>query len=85
MILLSIKTERHAGMVLFGCASTTYPPAPQLAASPDYLYKIGPGDSVNVVVWRNPELSMSVTVRPDGRITAPLIEDMLSRLQGFRR
>jgi polysaccharide export outer membrane protein len=47
-----------------------------LAASPDYLYKIGPGDSVNVVVWRNPELSTSVTVRPDGRITAPLIEDL---------
>ncbi len=65
-----------AGMVLFGCASPTYPPAPQLAASPDYLYKIGPGDSVQVVVWRNPELSTSVTVRPDGRITAPLIEDL---------
>ena len=65
-----------AGMVLFGCASTTYPPAPQLAASPDYLYKIGPGDSVQVVVWRNPELSTTVSVRPDGRITAPLIEDL---------
>ena len=64
------------GVVLFGCASPTYPPAPQLAASPDYLYKIGPGDSVQVVVWRNPELSTSVTVRPDGRITAPLIEDL---------
>ena len=64
------------GIVLFGCASVEYPPAPQVAASPDYLYKIGPGDSVNVVVWRNPELSMTVTVRPDGRITAPLIEDM---------
>ena len=65
-----------AGMVLFGCASTPYPPAPQLAASPDYLYKIGPGDSVQVVVWRNPELSTTVSVRPDGRITAPLIEDL---------
>ena len=58
-----------------GCA-TSYPPAPTVAASPDYLYKIGPGDSVQVVVWRNPELSLSVTVRPDGRITAPLIEDL---------
>lgn len=64
------------GMFLFACASTNYPPAPQVAASPDYLYKIGPGDSVNIVVWRNPELSMTVTVRPDGRITAPLIEDL---------
>ena len=64
------------GLGLIGCATTEYPPAPKLAASPDYLYKIGPGDSVNVVVWRNPELSTSVTVRPDGRITAPLIEDL---------
>ena len=65
------------GVALFaGCASTDYPPAPQVAATPDYLYKIGPGDTVNVVVWRNPELSTSVPVRPDGKITAPLIEDL---------
>jgi polysaccharide export outer membrane protein len=62
---------------LVGCKTTpTYPPAPQNAATPDYLYKIGPLDSVNVVVWRNPELSTSVPVRPDGKITAPLIEDL---------
>ena len=59
-----------------GCTTTPYPPAPQIAATPDYLYKIGPLDSVNVVVWRNPELSTSVPVRPDGKITAPLIEDL---------
>ena len=64
-------------MLLAGCSSTPpYPEAPALAASPDYLYKIGPLDNVNVTVWRNPELSMSVTVRPDGKITAPLIEDL---------
>jgi len=64
-------------MLLAGCSSTPpYPEAPTFAASPDYLYKIGPLDSVNVTVWRNPELSMSVTVRPDGKITAPLIEDL---------
>ena len=62
--------------LLAGCASTAYPPAPEIAASPDYLYKIGPLDSVNVTVWRNPELSMSVTVRPDGKITGPLFEDL---------
>jgi polysaccharide biosynthesis/export protein len=62
---------------IMGCSNTpTYPPAPQLAASPDYLYKIGPGDQVNVTVWRNPEISASVSVRPDGKITAPLIEDL---------
>ena len=44
--------------------------------TPDYLYKIGPLDSVSVIVWRNQELSTSVPVRPDGKITAPLIEDL---------
>ena len=40
------------------------------------LYLIGPGDNVNIFVWGNPELSSSVPVRPDGRITTPLIEDV---------
>src|SRR4030095_8100065 len=59
-----------------GSKTSPYPPAPQSAATPDYLYKIGTLDSVNVIVWRNPELSTSVPVRPDGKITAPLIEDL---------
>lgn len=62
-----------------GCASTEkYPPAPAKAAASDYRYVIGPGDTVNIIVWRNPELSMSVPVRPDGRIASPLIEDMMA-------
>ena len=60
---------------LIGCASP-YPPAPPLAASPDYNYVIGPGDTVSITVWRNPELSMAVPVRPDGKITGPLVEDL---------
>jgi polysaccharide export outer membrane protein len=64
------------GAAVFGCSS--YPPAPSVAASPDYNYIIGPGDNVNIVVWRNPELSMSVPVRPDGKITAPLVEDLVA-------
>lgn len=64
-------------MVAVGCA-TANPPAPAAAASPDYNYIIGPGDSVNIVVWRNPELSMSVPVRPDGKIAAPLVEDLVA-------
>jgi len=63
------------GALVFGCA-TGNPPAPSAAASPDYNYIVGPGDTVNIVVWRNPELSMSVPVRPDGKITAPLVEDL---------
>jgi len=60
---------------LAGCATPDYPPAPRLS-NVDYNYHIGPADVVNVIVWRNPELSMSVPVRPDGMITTPLIEDL---------
>lgn len=61
-------------MLITACSS--HPPAPTSAASPDYNYKIGPGDNLNIVVWRNPELSMTVPVRPDGKISAPLIDDL---------
>ncbi len=42
--------------------------------SPDYI--IGPRDSLQIFVWRNPELTTSVTVRPDGKVTVPLIDDL---------
>ena len=58
-----------------GCA-TNYPPAPPQISGIDYNYIIGPLDNVNVIVWRNPELSMAVPVRPDGKITTPLIDDL---------
>jgi len=45
-------------------------------ASPDYL--IGPLDDLEIFVWRAPELSTEVTVRPDGRISTPLVEDMVA-------
>ncbi len=59
---------------LGGCK--TYP-----SLSPDekyvsHDYLIGPGDNVDVIVWRNPEVSMAVPVRPDGKITTPLVEDL---------
>ena len=64
-------------LVLSGCA-TKYPPlegGPAPAqVTPDYI--IGAGDSINIFVWRNPELSSGVTVRPDGKITTPLVEDV---------
>ncbi len=69
-------------LILGGCASK----APQLPSatliqpyttSPsDYTYLIGPGDSVQIFVWRNPEVSNTVLVRPDGKITAPLVEEL---------
>lgn len=65
-------------LVLSGCAGMSYPPAPTTVASPEYNYVIGPGDGLNIVVWRNPELSMNVQVRPDGKIAAPLVEDLVA-------
>ena len=43
---------------------------------PGASYVIGPLDQLQIFVWRNPELSTNVSVRPDGRITIPLIEDL---------
>jgi len=51
-------------------------PATAAEASPDYL--IGPLDQLQIFVWRAPELSTDVTVRPDGRISTPLVEDMVA-------
>ncbi|HXF46226.1 MAG TPA: XrtA/PEP-CTERM system exopolysaccharide export protein [Burkholderiaceae bacterium] len=59
-------------------ACGTAPPAPVSAATPQYRYVIGPLDTVNIIVWRNPELSITVPVRPDGRISTPLVEDLLA-------
>jgi polysaccharide export outer membrane protein len=66
------------GLAFFmtGCATPHYPPAPSSLGSVDYNYHIGPSDTVNIIVWRNPELSLSVPVRPDGMITTPLIDDL---------
>jgi polysaccharide export outer membrane protein len=64
-------------LALSGCASKYPPleggPAPA-QITPDYI--IGAGDNIEIFVWRNPELSSSVTVRPDGKITTPLVEDV---------
>jgi polysaccharide export outer membrane protein len=60
-----------------GCSSTAvYPPLAKQAVGTDTPYLIGAGDTLNVVVWRNPELSITLPVRPDGKITTPLVEDL---------
>ena len=64
-----------ATLLIVGC-STPYPPAPREAATSDYNYIIGPLDTVNIIVWRNPELSLTVPVRPDGKVTTPLVDDL---------
>jgi polysaccharide export outer membrane protein len=56
------------------------PPTPSQATTKavgsDYI--IGPGDTLQVFVWRNPELSVTVPVRPDGKISTPLVENMVA-------
>lgn len=66
-------------LILSGCASgPQFPEATAAAPSVPRDYLIGPGDTVNVTVWRNPEVSMVVAVRPDGKITTPLVEDLVA-------
>ena len=52
------------------------PAAPASPVSADYL--IGPGDTLEIFVWRNPDLTITVPVRPDGKISTPLVEDMVA-------
>lgn len=68
-------------ILLVACASPSanYPAAPSIAATPDYNYIVGPGDTLNIIVWRNPELSMSVPVRPDGKVSTPLVDELVAQ------
>ena len=55
-------------------AASTYP---SLTTSvDDYQYLIGPGDNLTIFVWRNPDISGSFVVRPDGKVTTSLVEDV---------
>jgi polysaccharide export outer membrane protein len=65
--------------LLVGCAfGPSYPPAPREAPGTDYNYVIGPLDTINIIVWRSPELSTVVPVRPDGKVTTPLVDDVVA-------
>ncbi|PRC93526.1 XrtA/PEP-CTERM system exopolysaccharide export protein [Solimicrobium silvestre] len=63
---------------LGGCATNVNPPGSTDVQASNNDYLIGAGDTVNVIVWRNPEVSMVVPVRPDGKITTPLVEDIVA-------
>jgi polysaccharide export outer membrane protein len=67
--------------LLAGCNGSTasLPPAPADTSTPTLAeYKIGQGDMIDVAVWRSPELSASVPVRPDGKISTPLVGETLA-------
>lgn len=61
---------------LVACSGPKYPPAPHDASAAEYRYVIGAGDTLNIIVWRNPDLSQTLQVRPDGRISSPLVDDL---------
>ena len=66
-----------ASAVVLLSACATHVPAPPYVDTPiDRYYLVGPGDNVSIIVWGNPELSMAVPVRPDGKLTTPLVEDL---------
>lgn len=67
-----------AGMLITGCGSTSYPEvaASERAAQPDYQYVVGPGDTMEIFVWGNEELTTGGVVRPDGKLTTRLVEDL---------
>jgi polysaccharide export outer membrane protein len=65
-----------AGCLVFLGGCETPPLAPNVEPPTEYTYIIGPGDSVEMFVWGNPEVSRTIPVRPDGKISAPLVEEL---------
>ena len=63
-----------SGCSLFG----SYPSLEGEEQATEHDYLIGPSDEIDIIVWRNPEVSMLVAVRPDGKITTPLVEDLVA-------
>jgi polysaccharide export outer membrane protein len=83
-----IQSNRQAACALFAAlaiATGTAPsaavlaaPVPPATSAVGADYRIGPGDSLQIYVWQNPDLSVTVPVRQDGKVSTPLVEDMLA-------
>ena len=74
---IAIVSAFAAALVLGACAGGTgLPPAQLGAESPSPQYRVGPGDTLEIFVWREEELSVDMPVRPDGVISVPLVGDI---------
>lgn len=82
MQLVSVRSLRLILLVLcgflVGCGTQGSVRVPPNAVASNNNYLIGPGDTLQIFVWRNPEISVVVPVRPDGKISTPLVEDMVA-------
>jgi polysaccharide export outer membrane protein len=80
VVLRTIAVALVGGFLAAACAqeppSTAAPADPLPDGAAQYL--IGPGDQLQIFVWNHPELSPIVPVRPDGRISTPLVENMVA-------
>jgi polysaccharide biosynthesis/export protein len=65
-------------ILLISLTACYQPLLEDVSQTSDYTYQIGPGDSINIFVWGNPELSITTPVRPDGKISVPLVEEVLA-------
>ncbi len=71
LILTTVGCSTNSGKLP---SATTY--TSNTTSVDDYQYLIGPGDSVSIFVWRNPDISGTFVVRPDGMVTTSLVEDI---------
>ena len=85
LILLAAFLGGHAALAQAPATGTPAPAPAPVATAPaaqsdefSQTYLIGPGDQLQVFVWRSPELESTVPVRPDGKISTPLVEDMIA-------
>lgn len=65
--------------LLLGCAAKSPVPGNQTISKSTYEYIVGPGDQLSIFVWQNPDISKDrVPVRPDGKVSMPLVEDLVA-------